>query len=194
MRAPANPSAAAYTPTVMKSWLKLALMAGVAVVAVELYLGRLGGPTVPSGTPAPAFALPDTYGRTVSLEGLRGKVVAVNFWATWCGPCRAEMPDLIQVYATNKSKCFELLGIAEESGSRDQIVDFAQRLGVNYPILLDEQGRAGDAFRIQGYPGTFLIDVRGNVRKAYRGAIDREELERALAPLLAEAPATCPRA
>ncbi len=179
----------------MKNWIKLSLLALVAIASTELYLQRARGRSrIPSGVAAPGFTLPDTYGRHVSLEALKGRVVALNFWATWCGPCREEIPDLAKVYSVHKDKCFEMLGVAEESGARDEVVAAARKLGVNYPVLLDDEGTAGDAFRIPGYPRTFLIDVDGRIRKVFEGAVEREDLERALAPLLAEAPVSCPRA
>jgi cytochrome c biogenesis protein CcmG/thiol:disulfide interchange protein DsbE len=179
----------------MKNWLKLSLLALLAFAATQIYLQRGSrNPGVPSGAPAPEFTLPDTSGTLVSLEALRGKVVAVNFWATWCGPCREEIPDLAKVYAAHRGKCFEMLGVAEESGGRDEVLPVAQKLGVNYPVLLDDEGKAGDAFRIPGYPRTFLIDVDGRIRKIFEGPVGSEDLERALAPLLSEAPASCPRA
>jgi cytochrome c biogenesis protein CcmG, thiol:disulfide interchange protein DsbE len=179
----------------MRRWLKLAVLAAVAVAAVELFLFRARpGSRTPSGTPAPAFTLPDTDGRRVSLDGLRGRVVAVNFWATWCAPCLEEIPDLAKVYAANRDKCFEMLGVAEESGTRDEVLAAARKLGMNYPVLLDDDGKVSDAFKIPAYPRTFLIDVDGRVRKVFEGAVDRGDLERALAPLLSAAPTSCPRA
>ncbi len=182
-------------PGDMKSWFKFALLAMVAVAAAELFTFRTRRDSkVPPGTTAPGFALQDTDGRRVSLEGLKGRVVAVNFWATWCGPCREEIPDLAKIYSANRSKCFEMLGVAEESGARDEVVAVARKLGVNYPVLLDDEGKAGDAFKIPGYPRTFLIDVDGRIRKVFEGAVEREQFEEALLPLLAEAPTSCPRA
>jgi cytochrome c biogenesis protein CcmG, thiol:disulfide interchange protein DsbE len=179
----------------MKNWIKLSLLALIAIATTELYLQRARGRArVPSGVAAPAFTLPDTNGRDVSLDALKGRVVALNFWATWCGPCQEEIPELAKIYSQHKDKCFEMLGVAEESGARDQVVAVAHKLGVNYPVLLDDEGKAGDAFRIPGYPRTFLIDVDGRIRKVFEGAVEREDLERALVPLLAEAPASCPRA
>ncbi len=177
----------------MRSWLKLGVLALVAIAASQLFLYRSRTRT-PDGAAAPAFSLPDTDGRSVSLASLHGKVVAVNFWATWCAPCRAEIPELSRVYAENRGKCFEMLGIAEESGPRDVVVEAAQRFGANYPILLDEQGKTADAFKIGGYPNTFLIDATGRIRKVFAGGIDGAELRQALDPLLKEAPASCPRA
>ena len=179
----------------MKNWMKLAVLALVAIASTELYLARARrAAKVPQGTEAPAFTLPDTRGQPVTLASLKGKVVAVNFWATWCGPCQEEIPDLAKVYSAHRSKCFEMLGVAEESGARDEIVAAATKLGVNYPVLLDDAGKAGDAFKIPGYPRTFLIDVDGRIRKVFEGAVERDELEKALTPLLAEAPASCKRA
>ncbi len=177
----------------MKSWMKLGILALVAVAVSQFFLYR-SKPKAPDGIAAPGFTLNDTSGRAVSLASLKGKVVAVNFWATWCPPCRAEIPELSRVYAENRGKCFEMLGIAEESGPRDVVVEAAQRYGATYPILLDEQGKVADAFRIGGYPNTFLIDANGNVRKVFAGGIDGDDLRQALTPLLAETPKSCPRA
>lgn len=179
----------------MRSWVKLGVLGAVAIVGVEAYT-HLRSRHADEGVSrdAPAFTLLSTTGNHVSLSSLKGKVVAVNFWATWCAPCRAEIPELARVYAENRGKCFELLGVAEESGPREVVVEAAEKLGANYPILLDERGDVANAFRIGGYPQTFLIDAKGQVRKAFAGGIDADELRQALAPLLKEAPASCPRA
>jgi cytochrome c biogenesis protein CcmG/thiol:disulfide interchange protein DsbE len=177
----------------MKSWVKLAILAALAILAVELYMRDRGGARL-QGTPAPAFTLPDLRGQPVSLAALRGKVVAVNFWATWCAPCKAEIPDFAAVYRSNDGKCVEFLGVAEESGTPDEIEVSARALGINYPVLVDDDGAVGEAFGIPGYPRTYLIDVNGHVRKVFEGVVTRDELQGALAPLLAEAPASCPRA
>jgi cytochrome c biogenesis protein CcmG, thiol:disulfide interchange protein DsbE len=175
----------------MKGWLKLLFLGLLGVGAAELYLRARPSPAS-SGGAAPAFDLPALDGRSVSLASLRGRVVAVNFWASWCGPCREEIPDLARVYAANRQKCFEMLGVAEESGGREDVAEAARRFGITYPVLVDPKGLTGDAFRIPGYPQTFLIDAEGRIRHAFRGAVDRGSLEDALAPLLAEAPRECP--
>jgi cytochrome c biogenesis protein CcmG, thiol:disulfide interchange protein DsbE len=177
----------------MKPWLRFVFFALLAVLVAELYVRQRERPTSP-GRPAPEFSLLDTDGRRVALSSFRGRVVAVNFWATWCGPCRQEVPVLVRLYSENEGKCFELLGVASESGTRDQVVAAAHKLGINYPVLLDDEGKAGDAYRIPGYPRTFLIDAGGQIRTVFEGAVERADIERALAPLLAEAPASCGRA
>jgi cytochrome c biogenesis protein CcmG/thiol:disulfide interchange protein DsbE len=176
----------------MRSWGKLAVLAIAAIAAAQI-LVRGREPSAETGKEAPAFTLPDTQGRAVSLASMRGRVVALNFWATWCGPCREEIPELAAVYAKLGEGCFDLLGVAEESGTREEVVAAARKLGVNYPVLLDERGAAGDLFRIPGYPRTYLLDAQGRIRRVFQGAVQKRELEEALAPLLAEAPAPCPR-
>ncbi|MFL5263552.1 MAG: TlpA family protein disulfide reductase [Anaeromyxobacteraceae bacterium] len=175
----------------MATWMKLGLIGVLSLAGVELALHK-PKPKAAHGPPAPAFTLPDTAGHAVSLASLKGRVVAVNFWASWCGPCREEIPDFAKVYAAHRGKCFEMLGLAEESGTREEVVASAKQLGINYPVLLDEDGKVSDDFKVPAYPRTFLIDAEGNVRKAFEGSVDADDLEKALAPLLAEAP-SCTR-
>ena len=172
----------------MNRWVRLIVLFVAALGAYELFAwrSRAAHGTAPAGSPAPGFTLAAGEGGPVSLAGLRGKVVAVNFWATWCGPCREEIPELAMVYAARKGGCFEMLGIAEESGDHAEVVSTARKLGINYPVLFDDDAKVGDAFRIPGYPSTYLIDVSGRIRTVFEGTVDREGLERALAPLLAD--------
>ncbi len=170
----------------MKTWSKLALLAVAAVLVTQL-LVRKQAPPQRGGQPAPALALQDLSGRPVDLTKLRGKVVAVNFWASWCGPCRGELPDLAAFYRANHDRCFELLGVAEESAREDIL---AAARDIPYPVLVDSDAHLLDTWNIPSYPHTFVLDVDGNVRQVFRGAVDRDELEQAVRPLL---PASCPR-
>jgi cytochrome c biogenesis protein CcmG/thiol:disulfide interchange protein DsbE len=149
----------------------------------------------PSQSPsAPALALPDLSGRPVSLASLQGRAVAVNFWASWCPPCRAEIPELSAYYRENHDRCFEMLGVAESSGGRDDVAAAATRLGIAYPVLLDPDGAAAGRFGVDGLPHTVIIDAQGKVRSVFEGAIGREELNAALGPLLPPRGTPCPRA
>jgi cytochrome c biogenesis protein CcmG/thiol:disulfide interchange protein DsbE len=169
----------------MNRWTKLALIVVAAVVAGQLLVGR-SSPPVPAGEDAPPLALPDLRGTTVDLARLRGKVVAVNFWATWCPPCREELPELAEVWTEHRGRCFELLGVAEES-AREDVARLAP--AIPYPVLLDERAEALSAWRVAGYPRTYLLDAEGKVRRVFDGALRKRQLEEAIRPLL---PATCP--
>ena len=122
----------------------------------------------------------------MDLAQFRGKVVAVNFWASWCPPCRAELPELAEVWTDHRGRCFELLGVAEES-AREDVTRMATV--IPYPILLDERAEALSAWGVAGYPKTFLLDADGKVRRVFEGAIGKRQLAEAIQPLL---PATCP--
>jgi cytochrome c biogenesis protein CcmG, thiol:disulfide interchange protein DsbE len=169
----------------MNRWVKLAALV-LAVVAVTQLLVQRSDPVVESGTPAPPLSLLDLEGRRVDLESLKGKVVAVNFWASWCAPCIVEIPELAEVWTENRDRCFELLGVASESG-REDILRMAPQ--IPYPVLVDERAEALAAWRVQGYPRTYVVDTEGRIRQVFQGALRKRQLEEAIRPLL---PATCP--
>jgi cytochrome c biogenesis protein CcmG/thiol:disulfide interchange protein DsbE len=169
----------------MDRWPKLLLVAVAAVVVAQLFVQR-SDRGLERGAAAPPLALPDLQGRAIDLGSLKGRVVAVNFWASWCGPCREELPDLAQVWREHDGRCFELLGVAEESG-RDDVARIAR--GIPYPVLLDERAEALGPWGVRAYPRTVLVDAEGNVRQVFQGAVRKRQLEEAIRPLL---PATCP--
>jgi cytochrome c biogenesis protein CcmG/thiol:disulfide interchange protein DsbE len=170
----------------MKGWAKLAVLTVAAVVVGQLLVQR-AQPPARDGEDAPPLVLPDLAGRTVDLGALRGKVVAVNFWASWCAPCREEIPALAEAWASLAGKCFELLGVAEES-AREDVARLAP--SIPYPILIDAHAEALSAWRVPGYPRTYLVDAEGRIRRVFEGALRKRQLEEAIRPLL---PQSCPR-
>ena len=172
----------------MNAWVKLAVLA-VAAFVVALVLMREQAPEVAAeGKPAPAIALPALDGRTVDLAALRGRVVAVNFWATWCPPCREELPELGAAWREGSQRCLEVVGVTGES-ARDDVQAAVQRFAIPYPVVLDADGEVGRRYGLTAYPRTYLVDAGGVVRKVFTGTVTRRALLEAAAPLL---PATCP--
>ncbi|MCP4494387.1 MAG: TlpA family protein disulfide reductase [Gammaproteobacteria bacterium] len=121
--------------------------------------------------PIPALTLGNLQGRQVSLNDFRGKVVLLNFWASWCGPCVDEIPSLARLGLKLKEKPFEILTV-NIGESRERVVQFLQDVNVNFPVLLDESGKAVRDWRVYAFPSNFLIDQRGQIRYAYSGALE----------------------
>jgi peroxiredoxin len=136
---------------------------------------------------APDFALPDLAGRTVRLSDFRGrKAVFLNFWATWCPPCRAEMPTMERAYQAYRDRGLEILAVSVDTGPKDRVAAFTQELKLTFPALLDPDMAILYAYRIPGLPGSVLIDRRGVIQSVEIGFRDwgtpesRDKLERLL--------------
>ena len=121
-----------------------------------------------AGTAAPDFTLPARDGGTVRLSSLKGQVVMINFWATWCGPCRQEMPLLAKLQAKYEPLGFTLLGVNIEADSA-AAQDWLKGTTVDFPILFDRQNEVAAHFGLQGMPSSVFIDRAGNVRYLHQG-------------------------
>ena len=123
------------------------------------------------------FALVTPTGETLRLSELRGKIVLLNFWATWCLPCRAEMPDLEAIYREFGDELgFVVIGI-NHMESAAPVADYAQRNNLSFPLLLDTDARvASELFEVRYLPVTILIDREGYIRDTWRGQIAREAM------------------
>ena len=151
--------------------------------SAELEQARLGAlaPDAPKkGQPAPDFALRSLDGQVIRLSELRGHTVLVNFWATWCGPCRAEMPDLQAVYEREKDDLVVLSvnveGISLDE-ARDLARDFRDELGLTFPIVLDNpDGAVFHQYKLKGLPNSFFIDRDGILRDFHFGPMNRETI------------------
>jgi thiol-disulfide isomerase/thioredoxin len=140
---------------------------------------------------APDFTLNNLDGAPVSLDDFKGKVVLVNFWATWCEPCKEETPDLQAVYEKLKDQGLVIVGVDLYNAERSQNVSlqevrqFANRYGVTYPIVLDESGGVGQAYAIHPIPTSYFIDQQGKVRYLKIGQLSMSDVERVFRSLQA---------
>jgi peroxiredoxin len=132
---------------------------------------------VKPGEPAPNFQLRDMNGRVVSLSELRGKVVLLNFWATWCGPCRVEMPAMERLYRTYDRKDFEILAVSTDAQGAAVTRPFQEENKLTFPILHDSDFRVGLSYGARTLPMTFMVDRQGVVRQHIFGARDWEAPE-----------------
>jgi peroxiredoxin len=136
------------------------------------------GPVV--GERAPDFALRNADGDVVKLSDLRGKVVFVNFWATWCKPCKEELPEIQALYDEKRAGGLEVLTVNYQD-SRDEARAFFADLGVSLPILLDRSGSVYDQYRLQGLPDSFFVDREGNLAAVHYGYMTEEKMRQRLA-------------
>lgn len=133
---------------------------------------------------APAFKVKDLRGQVVSLDNYRGKVVLLNFWATWCVPCRAEMPDLVKLQREYRNRGLQVLGITYPPYRQQAVRRVVRDLKVNYPIILGTRELAMKYNVGEVLPATIVIDREGKVRAHILGILEAEEFEQQVKPLL----------
>jgi thiol-disulfide isomerase/thioredoxin len=133
--------------------------------------------SAPTGEPVPLFELNSVYGKPVALESLRGKVVMINFWATWCTPCVTELPTMAALKKSFSDKPFEILAI-NMSEDADQIREFLSRnnINLNFPLLLDPAGIIAEEYKVKALPATLLINADGNFEFGGVGSRDWDSL------------------
>jgi peroxiredoxin len=144
-------------------------MKAQALLAALLLAAAASAPAaVTAQAAAPDFTLKSLDGRNLRLKEQRGSVVLVNFWATWCGPCKQEMPELNRLYDKYRAAGFVLLGVNVDEDGR-QAAALAQRLGLHFPVLLDADKSVSKLYDLSSMPSTVLIDRDGRVRYLHRG-------------------------
>jgi peroxiredoxin len=143
-------------------------------------------PPEPARETAPSFTLQDLNGKQVSLSDFKGKVVVLDFWATWCPPCVKEIPHFIELYEQYKDQGFAMVGISVDREGAGVVSSFAQKYSINYPVLMTD-GRIEKAYGdITSIPTTFVIDKAGNIRQKYVGYRDKAIFEADIKALLEE--------
>jgi peroxiredoxin len=138
--------------------------------------------------PAPEFALKDADGRVVHLSDYRGKVVLLDFWATWCGPCRIEIPWFMEIERNNKDKGFAVLGVAMDDEGWEVVKPFLADLKVNYRVVIGDDVTAQQYGGVDALPTTFLIDREGRIAAVHVGLTGKKEFIDGVEQLL-QAPA-----
>ena len=168
-------------PRSIQLWLLLALTGSL--VACGSFSARADPPQV--GAPAPAFELPLLAGGRVRLAEQRGRVVIVNFWATWCPPCVNEIPRLVRWHEQHQADGLEVLGVnALYRDSRPEVAAFAAEYRINYPVPVDEAGTVSAQWLAQQLPRSYVIDREGVVRFVRIGEITEADFEQEVLPLL----------
>jgi cytochrome c biogenesis protein CcmG/thiol:disulfide interchange protein DsbE len=158
-------------------WLTIFVVLVVAIPIILITLKEKdSGPRfkmpLQEGKPAPDFTFPDLDGRQVSLSDFTGKVVLVNIWATWCPPCRDEMPSMQKLYERFKGEHFEILAVSIDADGREAVAPFMQQMNLTFPALLDPEEKIRSLYAITGVPESFIIDRNGILARRVIGPLD----------------------
>ncbi len=158
----------------------------VAILMVSSFLVACSGkkPEAQGGGSAPNFALKTADGRTVELRALQGKVVVVNFWATWCGPCKAEIPGMMKVYEKYRNQGLEIVGIALDNGGWNDVNPFVARMNMTYPVVLGDESVTNSYGGVDAIPTTVIVDREGNIAVRHVGYLTQDEFEKQIRNLL----------
>lgn len=134
-------------------------------------------------TAAPVFALKDLKGKTVRLEDYKGKIVLINFWATWCAPCQSEMPELVKLQKRYAAKGLQILGVTYEPETLRAVSRVAQKFKINYPLLFGTEELSKQYKIEEVLPVTIIVDREGNIQTQILGMLDKNDIEQKIAPL-----------
>ncbi len=151
----------------------VAIIVVIAVITVIVVMGKKDSfsPTGP-GSVAYDFTLPNLAGGESSLSDYKGKVVFLNFWATWCKPCEDEIPSMQRLYEELEGSSFEIVAVSVDSEGMDVVKNFAQQYGITFTVLHDRKGRIKELYKTTGVPETFILDQNGIVAEKVWGPRD----------------------
>ncbi|HVI10819.1 MAG TPA: TlpA disulfide reductase family protein [Candidatus Binatia bacterium] len=180
----------------------LALVVVALVIALGLYVGyhharrtaSSGTPRLAASAPAPDFSLESLDGKTMRLSDLRGKAVLLNFWATWCSPCKIEMPWFVDLQKEYGAQGLQIVGVAMDDASKEDIAKFAKDMGVNYPILIGKEAVGDEYGGVPALPETFFIGRDGKLVDRIIGLRGKAEIEDSIKKALNTKPAEAPAA
>ncbi len=133
---------------------------------------------------APEFTLLDMDGTRTSLSDFKGKVIILDFWATWCPPCRAEIPHFVELYSEYRKKGLEVIGVSLDSNPEKALLPFIEEYKINYTMLIGNRDVTDSYGGVISIPTTFVIDREGNIRKKYLGYRDKSVFEKDIEELL----------
>lgn len=164
----------------------------VAAAAATLVLAASRQPSATAAEPAqnatakqpsPAWELKDLDGKSVKSSDFAGKVVILDFWATWCGPCRMEIPGFIELQKQYADKGLVVIGVSLDQDGASAVKPFIEKMGINYPIALGDEAVVSAFGGIEGIPTTFIIDRAGNIVRKHVGYAPKAEFEADIKPL-----------
>jgi peroxiredoxin len=169
----------------MKNVKTICLAFAVGATCFNIPLSGQSAPSVAGQTTvAPEWSLKDVDGKTVNSADFKGKVVILDFWATWCGPCRAEIPNFIGLQKQYAKQGLVVIGASVDEGGADVVKPFARKLGINYSVVLAGEKTQRAFGGIEAVPTTFIIDRQGQIVKEHLGFADKDEFEKEIKPLL----------
>ena len=162
-------------------WTRIVLLTSVVITIGLLVLPGCGLTAAPVvGHPAPGFTLTDLDGNAVRLSDFRGKVVFLNFWATWCPPCRAEMPEMEELHQEYQDKDVVIIGV-DLGEFRSSVKSFVEENGYSWTFVIDSTGEVARDYMVTGIPSSFSIDEDGIIRALQVGAMSKAVMEARLA-------------
>ena len=182
-------------PPARNPWaLVFVALIAAGMLFVGFHMARRSGPTHPLGlahnTAAPDFTLQSLDGKNMSLSDFRGKAVLLNFWATWCGPCKIEMPWFVELQREYGPQGFQIVGVAMDDSSKEDIAKFTQEMGVNYPVLLGKEAVGEEYGGVPALPESFFIGRDGKIVDKIIGLRGRAEIEDSIKKALDTQPGT----
>jgi peroxiredoxin len=191
---PAPPAAAEPAPVVgRKRWIAAAAAAlGVALFAVPFLRGPESSTPAPTGATCAAktsanfdFTLKDPAGANVKLADYKGKVVLLNFWATWCAPCKVEIPEFVETYSKYRDRGFVILGVlSQDDPPQQELQAFMSQFKMNYPVMREHAQLEESLGELWALPTSYVIDRQGHVCSKHTGMFSKEDLEREINGLL----------